>query len=115
LLEEFKDIYGDIYVDERVSEDPPAGVQRIYAAMWDCMRGGGERQRERERERGRGGAGRGGEKQPFVKTTRQVHQNHSTSTAHQSIDTTKQEVMTEASIQKVYRSRMDSLDVVSVY
>ena len=73
MLEEFKDIYGDIYVDERVSEDPPAGVQRIYAAMWDCMRGGGERQREREGEgEGRGGEGRG-------ETT--LCQNHSTSTS----------------------------------
>ncbi len=40
----------------------------------------GERERERE------GEGGGREKQPFVKTIRQA-QNHSTSTAHQSIDT----------------------------
>ena len=78
----------DIYVEERASEDPPAGVWCIYVAMWDCMRGGGrEGERERERKRGRGVGAR--EKQPFVKTTRQpqIRQNHSTSTAHQTIDT----------------------------
>jgi hypothetical protein len=57
-----------------VSEAPPAGVRRIYVAMWDCMRGGG-REGEGEGEGKRGGR----------ETT--LRQNHSTSTAHQSIDT----------------------------
>ena len=42
-------------------------------------------------------------------------QNHSTSTAHQSIDTTSKKLMTEVCNRKVYRSRMDPLDIVSVY
>ena len=65
-----------------------------------------------EKERGEGeGEGEGGGRER--ETT--LRQNHSTSTAHQSIDTTRRS-MTEASIRKVYRStRMDSLDIVSVY
>ncbi len=62
----------------------------VYVDMWDCMCGGG---RERARERGRGGGGGGGGRnnnnpssKPLDKHSTQ-HQNHSTSTAHQSIDT----------------------------
>jgi hypothetical protein len=100
------------------AEAPSAGVRCIYVTMWDCMRGGGRGREgeERERERGRGG---GGEKQLTT-----LRQNHSTSTLSSkpldkhstAIDRHyKQEVMTEVSIRKVYRSRMDSLDVVSLY
>lgn len=84
----FKDIHGNLYVwryiweyvcvEERVSEAPPAVVRRMRGG--DCMRGG-----RRERERERGGEGRGGEGERESTTT--LRQNHSTSTAHQSIDT----------------------------
>ena len=82
------DIYGSMYVWRRERARPPLRLCGVCVDVWDCMCGGG---RERARERGRGGGGGGGEKQqqPFVKTTRQAQhsQNHSTSTAHQSIDT----------------------------
>jgi hypothetical protein len=71
----------------------------------------------REGEPGRGGGGgRGRENIPSSKRfDKHKRQNHSTSTAHQLINTTSKRVMTEVSIRKVYRIRMDSLDVVSVY
>jgi hypothetical protein len=99
-------IYIVIYMWRRASGGPPCG-RTVH--IWDYV---GEREKEK----------RGGEreKHPFVKTTRQARQDHSTSTARQSIDTfwtlhNKQEVMTEVSTRKVYRNSVDSLDVVSVY
>jgi hypothetical protein len=76
--------------------------------MWDCMRGGGsEGVRERRRRGGRGEGGGGRENnpssKPLDKYNTPIDQHY------------KQEVMTEASIRKVYRIRMDLLDVVSLY
>lgn len=69
---------GYICVEERVSEAPPCGCA---AYMWLCgvvCAVAGERESDRERGRGRGG---GGERETTLR------QNHSTSTAHQTIDT----------------------------
>ena len=74
------DIYGSMYVWRRERARPPLRLCGVYVDMWDCMCGGG---RERARERGRGGGGGGGGET----TTTTLRQNHSTSTAHQSIDT----------------------------
>ena len=77
------DIYGSMYVWRRERARPPLRLCGVYVDMWDCMcggdcmRGGG-----REGERERGGGEEGG---PERETT--LRQNHSTSTAHQSIDT----------------------------
>jgi hypothetical protein len=80
------DIYGSMSVWRRERARPHIHIYAAQPQGGDCMCGGG---REREREGGRGGGGGGGEKQqqPFVKTTRQAQHNHSTSTAHQLIDT----------------------------
>ena len=71
------DIYGSMYVWRRERARPPLRLCGVCVDVWDCMCGGG---RERARERGRGGGG-------GRETTTTLRQNHSTSTAHQSIDT----------------------------
>jgi hypothetical protein len=80
LPEELKDIYGDIYVEERASGGPPCGsavyICGYVGPMIVCV-AAGERERERERERGR-------------ETT--LRKNNSTSKAHQSIDTTSKKL-----------------------
>jgi hypothetical protein len=101
-------------VSERASGTPPAGVWCIYEGMWEIMSGG----REGSLEGVRGGKGGERENIPSSKPLDKhstFRQNHSTSTAHQSIDTTSKKLMTEVCNRKVYRSRMDPLDIVSVY
>ena len=73
-----RDIWEYVCVEERASEAPPAVVRRMCGCvgLYVWWR---ERESEREGEgRGRGGGG---------ETTTTLRQNHSTSTAHQSIDT----------------------------
>jgi hypothetical protein len=71
--------------------------------MWEIMCGG----REGELKGVKGGKGEGREKTPSSKPL----DKHSTPIDRHY----KHEVMTEVSIRKVYRSRMDSFDIVSVY
>jgi hypothetical protein len=101
-------IWEYVCVEERVSEAPPAVVRSIcgYVGLYVWWR---ERESEKEGE-GRGGGERE-RNNPSSKPLDSDKQNHSTSTAHQSIDTRSKTY--DSSIHP-NRSRLDSSDVVSV-
>ncbi len=76
-----------IYVVERASGFPPAGVWCIYEGMWEimCCRRSGERE-----------VGERGKERENIPSSKQLEKNstqtHSASTVHQLIDTTSKKL-----------------------